>query len=245
MTKYLSAKYLYWYFLGLLFVGGIGISFYYGLQPKPIPKVKPSQVDSPERLGEAIGQRLWAELKDSPVIFLGVDPDQVDDLRVWKGLLAHLQSDMQYSTILIEPLLPQKALIPYTEEVDMKADLQQLKLGIEQALAQGKRMAFVVPSIYSSQAIPDNPINRLKAVLPIKVMSLSVARPSLRREEEATAQFPCATGGGDLRGLGSWGCLIQAKSRGLYLKKWTSGRYLGLVDQIGANDYLVLLRQVP
>jgi hypothetical protein len=238
-------KYFYWTFLGIIVVAGLVVSIYFGLQPKSVPKIKSSLVADPERMGQAVAQRLWGEIKDAPIVFLGVDPDQPDDLRVWKGFLDSLPADEKYALIVIDPALPGKNIIPYNEQIDIQKETERFKQGIHGALENKVRVAVIVPSIYSSQSIHDSPVNRLKAELSFLPMSLSIAQPTLQREEEASAPYPCATGSGDTVGLGSWGCLIRTKSRSLYHKNWEGGKYLGLMDQIGANDYLILLRFIP
>jgi hypothetical protein len=238
---------LYWTFLGLLIIAGITVTIYFGLQPRPIPKIKPSEVATAERAGEAVTQRLWLELKDAKIVFLGVDPDKPDDMKVWKSFLDSFKNpDEKFTYVVIDPLLPSKDTVAHSDEIDMNHDFDRFVAGLKTAVANNQKVAVIVPTIYSSQAIPGNPINRMKeALLSIPFMSFSVVQPTLNREEEATAQFPCVTGSGDNSGLGSFGCLIQSKSRGLYMKKFESGKFLMLLDQIGATDYLLLLRQIP
>jgi hypothetical protein len=240
-------KYIYWAFLAVLFVIGVGVSVYFGIQPRPVPKIKPSQTETPERLGEAIAQRLWAEIKDTPLIFLGVDPDRADDMRVWLGFLESLEPAMKYSTVLMEPRLTYKDMVPKSENIDINQQYNGFVEWLKIAMEHNRRVAVIVPTLYSSQAIPENPVNRLKKEManPAFFISLSIVEPTLEKEEESKAAYPCVTGGGDTRGLGSFGCLIQGKSRSLYLKKFESGKYLGLMDQIGGTDYLVLFRRIP
>jgi hypothetical protein len=216
------------------------------MQPKSLPKIKPSQIETPERFGGAIAQRLWMEIRENNLIFLGVDPNRPDDLKVWLGFLESLKTpDLSYGFIVVEPALPNKGMIHYQDEVDMKNDVDRMAEGLKKALETNMRVAVIVPSIYSSQAIPNNPMSVLKSKMNFQPLSISIAEATLNREEESKSVYPCATGSGDTGGLGSWGCLIQTKSRGLYRKKLESGKYLGLMDQVGATDYLVLLRFVP
>lgn len=239
-------KHLYWAFLIILIVLGLGVSIYFGLSPKPVPKIKPSQVETPERFGEAISQRLWAEIKDAQLIVLGVEPESFEDMKIWKGFLDSLSAaPLKYATIIMEPRLIHRGLIPHSDEIDINQDFARFVEGLKVALGFNQRIAVIVPTIYASQAIPANPINRLKAEIKMPFVSISIVQPTLTRDEENKSTFPCVTGSGDTRGLGSFGCLVQGKSRSLYRKKFESGKYLGLMDQIGSTDYLVLFRQVP
>lgn len=238
-------KLVYGVFLGLLVTVGIAVTLYFGLQPRSVPKIKPSLVSSSERLGEAVAQRLWQEIKDANVIFLGVEPGKIEHLKLWKRFLETLPSEQKYSQVLIEPGLQDKNIISFTEEMDLQTDMERFKEGLKKASENKIRVAVIVPSIYSSQSIPDNPVHRLKQDPRFLPLSLSIAEPTLKREEEVDVTYPCSTGSADSIGLGSWGCLIQTKSRGLYRKKWEPGKYLGLMDQIGEMDYLVLIRATP
>ncbi len=238
-------KYMYGTFLGILVCAGLALTIYFGLQPKPVPKIKTSFLTEPERLGEAIAQRLWQELRPATIVFLGVEPGNRDHLKVWKGFLDSLPPEQKFSQVVIDPMLPEKSIISFTEEIDLQKETDRFKEGLKIALKNNIRVAVIVPSIYSSQSIPDNPIYRLKVETQFLPMSLSIAQPSLTREEEADVLYPCTTGSGDNIGLGSWGCLIQTKSRSLYRKKMQPGKYLGVMDLIGESDYLVLFREIP
>ncbi len=238
-------KYLTWISLGVLVAVGLAITLYFGLQPKSLPKIKGSVLANPERMGEAVAQRLWQEIKEADLIFLGVEPGKTDHLKLWKRFLEVLPSDQKYAQVLIEPGLEDKNIISYNEEIDLQKEMDRFKNGLKVSKENKIRVAIIVPSIYSSQSIPDNPVHRFKQDLDFSPLSLSVAEPTLSRDEEATAIYPCSSGSQDLAGLASWGCLIQTKSRSLYRKKWEPGKYIGLMDQIGAKDYLVLIRKVP
>lgn len=238
-------KYLNWTFLGLLVAAGVAITLYFGLQPRSLPKIKNSLLANPERMGEAVAQRLWQEIKEADLILLGVEPGKPDHLKLWKRFLEVLPAEQKYTQVLIEPGLEDKNIISYNEEMDLQKDLDRFKQGLKKAQENKIRVAIIVPSIYSSQSIPDNPVHRLTQDSEFLPLSLSVAEPTLSREEESEAPYPCASGSEDAAGLASWGCLIQTKSRGLYRKKWEPGKYLGLMDQIGEKDYLVLIRKIP
>ncbi len=238
-------KYLKWTLLGILVAVGVATTLYFGLQPRSLPKIKASLLANPERMGEAVAQRLWQEIQGADLIFLGVEPGNADHLKLWKRFLEVLPANQKYAQVLIEPGLEGKNLISYNEEIDLQKEMDRFKVGIKKAKENKIRVAIIVPSIYSSQSIPDNPVHRFKQDSEFSPLSLSIAVPTISRDEESEVTYPCASGSEDSAGLASWGCLIQTKSRGLYRKKWEPGKYLGLMDQIGEKDYLVLIRKVP
>ena len=236
---------MYWIFLSIVVACGAGTVIYFGLQPRAIPKIKPSSFAHSEGLGQAVGERLWQEIKDADVLFLGVEPGRPEHLKVWKSFLETLPVDLKYQQILIDPRLPEKEILKADVEIDLQSEPERFAEGLRVATANKIRIAFILPSIYGSQSIPDNPVHRLKESLHFEPTSISIAEALISKDEEATATYACSTGSGDTIGLGSWGCLIQTKSRSIYRKKWQPEKIMGMMDLIGEKDYLVLIRQIP
>jgi hypothetical protein len=67
-------KYLYW--VAAVAVVGLGVFFSmnFKIQEKAIPKIKFSQVETPEVLGKGVYERLRMEIQKADVVLLGVTP---------------------------------------------------------------------------------------------------------------------------------------------------------------------------
>jgi hypothetical protein len=111
--------------------------------------------------------------------------------------------------------------------------------------AKGQRVAVIMPTIYSSQLIPGNVAFKMKNQAHLKITSMSITDFPRSREEEKYMRYPCSVEDVDQSGLGKLGCFITQEARTNYRKKMTHDSLVGLVDQMGMSDYLVLLRKEP
>ncbi len=241
-------------FLCIIGLAGLVFSVQLLLVPKPIPKIKISALKNAEELGRAVHERLRLEVQAAPIIFLGLVPGDLEQLRIWSEFLNALKTtDSAYGAVFIDEtlfkdwpeglkLLSEKDIhftggYNFLENVnDFAKTWQQLKSG-------GQRVAVIVPSYFSSHLVKDNPIDRLEQITGEKVLGFS-ALPLLRsRDEEDKLPTPCLLEDG--RGVGALGCAILQESRQSYrgIKKPQSD--YGLMKQFGLNDYLIFYSKAP
>jgi hypothetical protein len=235
-------KYLYWICASLVLILGIGFSVYFGIQPKSIPKITYSHFDSPSKLADSIILRMNQELKQAPLLMLGVMPGRAYDLEVWKAFLAQSAiPEIQFQALVIDPDLPGAAdMFPGAVRMDLKKETARFIEGAKNAQKQGLRMAVIVPTIYASQVLKDNPIHLIKESSDLRPMSFSLMGFPRAPEQEQKQEIPCVMGPGDREGTGDLGCVAQDKARLVYRKKSKADKYEGLMDQVGERDYLIL-----
>lgn len=238
-------KYFYW--LGAVAVVALGIYFstQFSVKPQSISKLEFTQVVTPEEMGKAIFENLRREIKAAPIVLLGVTPNQIEDLELWRGFLeANQEEGSKYDLIVVESMLPYVEIFNNGMHLQTKEELPRLVEGINKAREQGLRVAIIVPSIYASQMIQGNPVYRLKEEYKMNVTSLSVSKFPLTREQEASFEPLCANGGAvDPAGTSVYGCMIREVARKTYRKKFEANKYSGLVEQTGAKDYLILFNR--
>lgn len=214
---------------------------YYGVKPRPLPKIRISQFETPTVMANSLLLRLRLEIQKSPLLFIGLQPDYPEHLEIWKQFLHQNQeAGMKYTLVVadqnikdIDTLAPQEKL----------ATLEQsgvLFEGVENALAAGNRVAVIVPSVYSAQMIHGNLVNLYKQKTGKEPMSLSLMDFPRKREDEKQASIPCNVEGVDQTGTGPFGCMVIQTARANYRKRFEPGKFVGLVNQIGLNDYLIL-----
>lgn len=235
-------KYLYGISAAVVLIAGIGFSVYFGIQPKSIPKITYSHFQTPAKLSDAILLRLNQELKGAPLVMLGVMPGRKLDLEVWKAFLEQSQyPELKYQALVIDPELPfAKELFPSAVRMDLKTELSRFIEGAKNAREQGLRMAIIVPSIYASQRLQENPADLVRQRTDLAPMSFSMMGFPRSPEQEADMSIKCAMGSNDRDGIGALGCMTEHKARLVYRKKSKPGFYEGLMDQVGERDYLVL-----
>lgn len=240
-------KYLYW--VAAVAVIGLGVFFSmnFRIQERSIPKIKFSQVTNPEELGKGVYERLRLEIRQAPIVLLGVTPNQIEDMELWRGFLeANQEQGSKYDVIVVEPQLPFVELFASDMRIDIQAEMQRFVEGVSNARAQGLRVAVIVPNIYSSQLVKKGPASRLKDEYKLDVTSFSVAKFPVTREQEQSFEPICEMEAGrDLVGTGHLGCMIREIARKTYRKKFEENKFSGMMEQTGAKDYLILLNRNP
>lgn len=238
-------KYLYWLAAAFVIAVGIYFSTQFSVQPQSISKISFAQVSTPEDFGKQVFEHLHEEVKKAPVVVLGVTPNQIEDLELWRGFFeANQAPDSKYDVIVVESMLPYVEIFNNGMHLQVKDEMPRLVEGIQKARAQGLRVAVIVPNIYSSQLISKNPVARLKEEFKIDITSFVVSKFPLTREQEEGFEPKCFDGGNvDPAGTSNLGCMIRNLARKTYRKKIEAGKYSGLMEQTGVKDYLILFNR--
>lgn len=235
-------KRIYWSIVILVALAGLTVMIYYGIQPRPVPKIKLSKFESQTVLANSLLLRLREEIKNSPVVFLGLDPDRPEHFEIWKEFLnLNQEPGMKYDSVVIERDLTTD-LFPDAQKVASKDDFPIFLEGINKAITQGHRMAVILPLTYAVQVIQQNVasnFNKAQNVL-VPATSFSISDFPRTREQEKDMPFRCVVEGVDQTGTGPYGCLVAQTARANYRKRFSPGDHVGLVNQIGARDYLIL-----
>src|SRR5690606_17958839 len=114
-----------------------------------------------------------------------------------------------------------------------KEDVPGFSELVAQKIQAGKRVAVLVPTIYSVQLIPENFVFHYKKLNQITPMSLSLSDFPRNREDEKLMPYPCIVEVVDQTGVGPFGCMIVQTARSNYRKRHPPGSKLGIVNQIG------------
>jgi hypothetical protein len=234
-------KRIYWVLLILISAAGLISMIYFGLQPRPIPKIKISRFENHTVVANSLLLRLREEIKASPLLFLGVEPARPEHLQIVKEFLRlNQEPGSRFDQVVLEehlasPEFPEATLIATQENFETFRD------GTKAALAAGKRVVVIVPTIYASQLIHGNVVQNFKAQTEIIPMSLSLTDFPRKRELEKDMIHLCVVEGVDTSGEGPFGCMIAQTARANYRKHFQPGELVGLVDQVGLKDYLMLL----
>lgn len=238
-------KKIYAVLIGLLTIISIGWVIQLTLEGKPIAKIKLSEFEKPQNLSNAIKMRLRQEIKDHSIVFLGVDPDEPVHLEVWKHFINEMiEPGWKFDEILIEQGLALKESWGLGEKlINVKESESAFKRSWNDSSFRDIRVVVIVPHVFSSQLIKDNPVQRLK-LNPNegRFLSLSIVPLGENSNEAEVNRIPCVAEGSDYTGQSPLGCMIRKKA--MFAKKpFHNKNYLGVVEQVGLHDYLVYLRK--
>jgi hypothetical protein len=240
-----SMKYLYW--IGVVSILGLGLYFAtsFKVHPTTEMKIKFANYKVPEDFGREVFFKLKEEVKLSPIVLLGVTPNQIEDIELWRGFFEVNQDPgSKYDMIVVEPMLPYVELFKSNMRIDIKDDMVRFVEGVKKARAEGLRVAVIVPHIYSTQLLKKNPASRLLAEYKMDILSLTAVKfPSTREQEQASEPACVFEESKDFAGTGALGCAIQNAARQTYRLPLEEGQFSGLMEQSGPKDYLILFNR--
>lgn len=236
-------KYTYWITLSLVVFLGVSASIYMGSKSPNIPLIEYTQVEAPEELGSLIFQGLEVQLSQSPVLFLGVMPNMIEDIEVLKGFFEAVQKkSRKFDIVGVEQNLPYVELLESNLRFDGKEEVDRLFNGIIEAQKQKLRIAVVLPTIYATQILKSNLASKLKE-RGLKFTSISIAKYPISKEQEESFDPVCAVEVGDIKGTGALGCAIREMATKTYLYKQQANKYSGMMNKIGDTDYLLIFNR--
>lgn len=219
----------------LLVISGIIFSVYFGLSPRPIPKIKLSVIESPAVLAKAVQMRMAEEFKSSNILAFGFQPEHPQQLEV----IHEWYSSKAVDVWLAEDSLQINPSLMSLESIDTKNNTDALVEKIQKANLEGKKVGLILPTVYSSQMVENNLIDVLKKRYQLTITSFSIVELLRQREQEKSAIIPCYVANTDPTGFGKLGCAILQQGRSLYRKKMPEGKQVAWMDQRGAYDYLI------
>jgi len=233
----------YWFVAFLVILGGLIFCIYMGLQPKSIPKIKLSSVDKAALFGEAVFQRLRQEINGSRVILLGIMPEFLEQKEFAKGFVNALRSEHSDIMVVSDFRFELKDFLGAEEALNPEVSGSDVANSLQYVFKQNKKALLVVPIVHTSHFIQRNLVNSLRQNSPEgDVLAISVSDFPLNSKQESQTTILCRNEVADPTGYGSLGCMIAGKARSNYYKKTPEKPYIGLMDQVGLNDFLVLFK---
>lgn len=207
------------------------------LKERPIAKIKWSQFTNPEEVAQAISMRLRQEVKDNPIVFIGVDPSEEVHFQIWsEWVKKQIDPGWRFDQIYREPELKGGESWSQALPYDIRKYEDQFIEILTESLKKSERVLALLPHVYVSQRLANNPVQRIQTKLGRKILSLSLV-------DLSNNQIPCLKGDADFTGQGALGCLIAEKNLALRTKKnFNEASYVGLLDQYGFTDFLMFLK---
>lgn len=84
-----------WIVAAFLISTGVYFTIRYGLRPKPIPVLNPTEFADLEQIGAVIYKRLRHDIRSERIVLLGSSQDIVEDYKIWSGFLKAAAADKE------------------------------------------------------------------------------------------------------------------------------------------------------
>jgi hypothetical protein len=234
-----------WIGFGVLMLAGVIAVLSFGVNPRPVPKIKLSSFDSPAVMANALLLRLRLEIKTNPLVVIGIETDNLDHVAVVQQLIANADPETQFNEVITEAEMGLETQFLTAQRAFLKDGYNAVAEYLRVKTTEGKRILIVTPTIYASQHVWGSFAHRLKNQSQLNPMSLALSTFPIAREAEKSMKIPCVVEGVDTEGPGPLGCLIVQKARSSVYNSVgkETGAFIGLTDLIGLNDYLVLFQK--
>lgn len=237
------------YYIAAVFLAGILGLVYFGSDhaEKTEPKVKLSYFKSNLELAESIHSTLQPEMKQQKHFWFGIEPGAPQELDIYKELKALIEKENGPFEIVYvdqELKLPpgDTSLFGSPTPRLIKENWHEVAADIQKNA--DKNLLIITASIYSTNVIEENPLNKIKTLSGIKPITFSMGYFATTPEEERNNVFPCRTD--DKEGVASWGCLVvnkaRAQRRKIDMSKLNDSMKPGLMDLTGEKAYMILVR---
>lgn len=255
MSESQSRRFLYIY-AGLA-AGVIGLGIFFSLklgsQPSTTPQIALNYFADETELADAIYTRLNTELRKSQIYVLGVEPSHVEHVQLWLEFLKKTQTNPE---LMVHNFLIDKDLFDDTKEelrshlstfqsVHFQSQWPSFVNALETLTKDNQKTVIIVPNIYSFKILRSSPFGALSSqgISKVKMIHLTASFFPEKPEDLSKMMFPCKSEESDGEGTARLGCLIQNKAATVRRKIKPGQEMIGLMDLIGENDYLIMLKK--
>ena len=233
---------IFWGMVGIIVIGFAVMIAFFGGGAKTQVKVKMSQVASISEFAEGVAKRLYLEIKESPVLIVGITPGDRDHISLVSELKLALQKEqINFDFVALDSNLGEAPGFEFNQKVNVR-EIATLKEGMKNAQAQQKRLLVLTGNLFSSQMIERGLTSQMKEQ-GLQFISVSMAHFPRSRAEEKDPEIRCDTPVADTEGTGHLGCAILQMARGMYNKTLDPLKFTGRLDQSGATDYILLFQK--
>ena len=233
---------IFWGLVGVVLIGFFVIFSLFGVSAKTVTKIKVSQVKTPAEFAEGIAKRLYLEIKNSPVVMLGLTPGDMDQAALIPFLTDSLKKEgVFFDTIVVDTNLGKDIAIQANESTNIR-QVEVVEEGLRNAKAANKKVMIITGNVFASQMVENGVARQLKAK-GFDILSIAMARFPNSREEENQIEIRCDTPVADTEGTGHLGCAVLQMARSMYRKARLPDHFTGRLDLAGENDYILLYQR--
>lgn len=226
-----------WIVAALAISTGVYFTIRYGLRPKPIPVLNPTEFDDFEQIGSVIYKRLRHDIRAERLVVLGSTGEVPDDQRVWLGFLKAATADKEKTVLLAHDTTPFEHSGPWETALLADDALDQIKARVK----AGQLIVIHAPTREASHLVDGSLPRKLDRVLRRPVLSLATLRFALRGEDRDSLQTQCldVTDSGEFR----LACAAQRVARKYARRGLDPSKIWAVMERHGLKEYLVFLNQ--
>jgi hypothetical protein len=213
----------------------------YGLRPKPVPIMNPSEFERADQIGAVIYRRLKQNIRPERLIVLGSSPELSRAEEVWDGFLKTALADglsidafYQFESLSAPEVFAATA-IPYTEA---QIESGEFAKTIKSRLQAGHLVVVHGSTRRVSHLVTNSLSRQLDDVVHHPVLAVSTLPISIKAEELQSLQEACQS-----TPETRLNCAVARVSRTLSKKRDTPGKLWSVMERHGLQEYLVFIQR--
>ena len=233
-----------WTLVSLCISTGVYFTIRYGLQPKSIPVMNPTDFDNLEQVGAVIYKRLRQNVRTERVVLLGTRSDVPEEPTLWRGFLKAAAADREKIVFFARDGRDVAPTTDQWETVNVDQSLIDSGEFPKRVLARIKAGHLVVVHGESREVthlVKGSLGREIEALVQHPVLSLSTAPLAIDEKSRDELRPHCLDTGEDPDGQRRLGCAAQKVARKFSRKALRPDRIWAVIERHGLKEYLVFL----
>lgn len=231
-------KRLIWTLVAVAISTGVYFTIRYGLRPKPIPVLNPTEFADLEQVGAVIYKQLRQSVRAERLLMLGSN----EDLRVWQGFFKAAAGDGE--KIVVFSRGPDvgtrtagwESVVTNAPNAELTAQVLARVRGGQLVVVQGRTSEV-------THLVPGSLGREFESLVKHPVLSISILPLALNQPERDALQPQCLETGEDPDGQRRLGCAAQRVARKFARKALPPDRIWAVAERHGLKEYLIFIHQ--
>lgn len=232
-----------WFLVAALISTGVYFTIRYGLRPKPIPVMNPTEFANLEQIGAVVYKRLRHDIRAERIVLLGSAQDISDDFKIWEGFLKAAAADKEKVVFFPRghiPTVTENAgweTVPFSETPEKGNQLAQ----IEARVKAGQLIVVHGQTNEVSHLINGSLSRQIDRAVQHPVLSISSLRLALKQEDRDSLATKCLDATED--GENKLSCAGQKVARKYLRKNLDPTKIWAVMERHGLKEYLIFVNQ--
>lgn len=236
---------LIWIFLAVTVSTTVYFTIRYGLRPKPIPVLNPTEFSDLKQIGVVIYKRLHQNIRAERLVILGSSEEIKGYEQIWLGLAESVLADKEKLVLFVREGM-QIAAPPGVEVVTFKeSDIAAGEL-FKNVASRLKRKQLVAVHAWTNEVthlVKDSLSQKLDPVVHHPVLALSSLRFVIDEAGVNDLQPHCLDATPGAEDLQKLQCASYKVARKFLKKRLAPDRIWAVVERHGLKEYLVFIHQ--
>lgn len=236
-----------WFFVAICISTGVYFTIRYGLQPKPIPILNPTDFAQLDQIGAVTYRALREPVRAERIMLIGSSQELKDDHEVWIGFIKAAVSDHEKIVFYSRAGLPSAPSNPAWESKTF--DESSVQSGeflndVRKQLKAGQIILVHDDTLEVTHLVRHSLSRELERMVQHPVLSISTLPFALGSQEADSLQTQCLETGDDgHQNERRLACAAQKVSRKFQRKHLDPSKIWAVIERHGLKEYLIFIHE--